>query len=95
MPRDGVLTLAASVRNREVQVEVSDTGRGIPPEIQADLFKPYFSTKRRGTGMGLALTKKLIGQHGGQVDFRTSPRGTTFRLTIPIEPGTTMKGGQS
>ena len=59
IPRGGVLTLSASARGGEIQVEVSDTGPGIPPEIQGELFKPYFSTKCRGTGMGLALTEKL------------------------------------
>jgi two-component system, NtrC family, sensor histidine kinase HydH len=85
MPRGGVLTLGARARGKEVQIEVTDTGPGIPPEIQGELFKPYFSTKPRGSGMGLALTAKLIGQHGGRVEFRTGRRGTTFRLATSIE----------
>ena len=86
MPEGGSLVLGASVRAGELLVEVSDTGPGIPPEIQQDLFKPYFSTKTRGTGMGLALTEKLVGQHGGRIDFRTGPWGTTFCIAIPLEP---------
>ncbi|MHB1556412.1 MAG: two-component system sensor histidine kinase NtrB [Isosphaeraceae bacterium] len=85
MPRGGVLTLGASVLDLEVLLDVSDTGPGIPPEIQGELFRPYFSTKRRGTGMGLALTEKLIGQHGGRVEFRTGPSGTAFRIAVPRE----------
>ncbi|MGP0066586.1 MAG: two-component system sensor histidine kinase NtrB [Isosphaeraceae bacterium] len=87
MPGGGGLVMEASVRGSELLVEISDTGPGIPPEIQKDLFKPYFSTKTRGTGMGLALTEKLIGQHGGRIDLRTGPGGTTFCISIPLEPG--------
>jgi two-component system, NtrC family, sensor histidine kinase HydH len=86
MSGGGTLTLGVVSHPAEVIVEVSDTGPGIPPEIQGDLFKPYFSTKCRGTGMGLALTQKLIGQHGGRVEFQTSPAGTTFCLAVPIAP---------
>ena len=84
--------MAASARDGELMVEVSDTGPGIPPEIQPSLFKPYFSTKARGTGMGLALTEKLVGQHGGRIDFRTGPGGTTFCIAIPLEPAVGAKG---
>lgn len=86
MPRGGHLVLGASARDGEVLVEVSDTGPGIPPEIQQDLFKPYVSTKARGTGMGLALSQKAISQHGGRIDFRTGPLGTTFSIALPLEP---------
>jgi two-component system sensor histidine kinase HydH len=86
MPGGGDLVLGASAQGGEVLVEVSDTGPGISPEIEPDLFKPYFSTKARGTGMGLALSEKLISQQGGRIDYRTSPRGTTFCIAIPVEP---------
>jgi Histidine kinase-, DNA gyrase B-, and HSP90-like ATPase len=86
MPEGGDLVLAASARNGEVLVEVADAGPGIRADIQRDLFKPYVSTKDRGTGMGLALTEKLIGQHEGRIDFRTGPQGTTFFMIIPLEP---------
>jgi signal transduction histidine kinase len=85
MPVGGILSIRAAIQDRELQVEVGDTGPGIPADIQASVFKPYFSTKSQGTGMGLALTEKLVGQHGGRIDFQTSPRGTTFRLLLPLE----------
>jgi two-component system, NtrC family, sensor histidine kinase HydH len=85
MPDGGQLVLGATARNGELTVEVDDTGPGIPEDIQQDLFKPYFSTKDRGSGMGLALTEKLVGQHGGRIDLRTGPRGTTFLIAIPTE----------
>lgn len=92
MPEGGRLSLGASVRDGEIAVEVSDTGFGIPPEIQPDLFKPYLSTKARGTGMGLALAQKAISQHGGRIEFRTGPLGTTFCISLPLEPAAGADG---
>jgi signal transduction histidine kinase len=92
MPEGGGLVVAASTRGGELLIEVTDTGPGIPPEIQPSLFKPYFSTKTRGTGMGLALTEKLVGQHGGRIDFRTGPWGTTFSMALPLEPAIGVGG---
>ncbi len=86
MPDGGTLTLRAFLETGHLIVEVADTGVGIPAELGKNLFKPYFSTKTQGTGMGLALTEKLIGQHGGQVGFESGTQGTTFRITLPLEP---------
>jgi signal transduction histidine kinase len=92
MPGGGSLVLAASATDGELRVEVADTGPGIAREVQPDLFKPYVSTKARGTGMGLALTEKVISQHGGRVGFRTGPLGTTFSIAIPLEPAAGADG---
>lgn len=86
MPNGGTLAVRAVQADEHLVVEVSDTGAGIPPQVRKDLFRPYFSTKSHGTGMGLALTEKLIGQHGGQVVFESTAQGTTFRITVPLEP---------
>jgi signal transduction histidine kinase len=86
MAEGGRLVVRAKTRDGELLVAISDTGPGIPPELHPSLFKPYFSTKARGTGMGLALTEKLVGQHGGRIDFQTGAGGTTFRIAIPVEP---------
>jgi PAS domain S-box-containing protein len=83
MPEGGELTLAAGPEPDGVWIEVGDTGPGIPPELRDQLFKPYFSTKRRGAGLGLALTEKLVRLHDGRVGFRTGPGGTTFRISLP------------
>ena len=88
MPDGGGLHLGASAVEGELKVEVADTGPGIAPEIRQDLFKPYSSTKCRGTGMGLALSEKVISQHGGRIDYRTGPLGTTFTITIPLDQPT-------
>lgn len=92
MPEGGRLVMGASPHAGELLVEISDTGPGIPPEIQPSLFKPYFSTKARGTGMGLALTEKLVGQHGGRIDLRTGSWGTTFFLALPLESAIEVRG---
>jgi PAS domain S-box-containing protein len=89
MPEGGELALTASAVDGELRIEVSDTGPGIAPEVRRDLFKPYVSTKARGSGMGLALAEKVIGQHGGRVDYRTGPFGTTFSFAVPLEPAAT------
>jgi two-component system, NtrC family, sensor histidine kinase HydH len=84
MPAGGDLTLAATAGREELEVTVEDTGPGIPEDVREFLFKPYFSTKDRGTGMGLALAEKLVRQHGGRIDFRTGPAGTCFRVVVPL-----------
>jgi PAS domain S-box-containing protein len=87
MPRGGALTVSVAADGGGLRVAVQDSGPGMPPEVQANLFRPYFSTKDRGSGLGLALSEKLIGQHGGRIDCRTGPEGTTFTIHIPVEPG--------
>jgi len=85
MPGGGCVTLRATIREGWLCVEVIDTGPGIPPEIQKHLFQPYFSGKSTGTGMGLALCEKLIGQHGGHINYQTSDKGTTFCVSVPLK----------
>ena len=84
MPGGGELSLRTAVEDGQLLVVVRDTGPGIPPEIQDHIFHPYFSTKDRGTGIGLALAEKLVRQHRGHLDFRTGPGGTTFSITLPV-----------
>lgn len=68
-----------------VCLSVRDTGHGIPENSQSHVFDPYFTTKSEGTGMGLALSDKIVRQHGGTLEFVTSNEGTTFRVTLPID----------
>jgi two-component system sensor histidine kinase HydH len=84
MPTGGELVLGAGLRDGAVEVEVSDNGPGIAPDVRGDLFKPYVTTKPRGTGLGLALTEKLVVLHRGQIDYRTGPGGTSFVMTFPL-----------
>jgi signal transduction histidine kinase len=84
MPQGGRLTVTVGVADGELRVSVRDTGPGIPEEVRPNLFQPYFSTKSGGSGMGLALSEKLISQHGGHIGYRTGPDGTTFDVAIPL-----------
>jgi len=85
MPHGGTLAIAASVVSGELRILIKDSGPGIAPEARKNLFQPYFSTKTKGSGLGLALSEKLINQHGGHIDYQTGPEGTTFEITVPIE----------
>jgi two-component system NtrC family sensor kinase len=86
MPEGGVLTLAAREVGKSVQVEVKDTGFGIPAENLAKIFEPFFTTKEvgRGTGLGLAVCYGILTEHGGTLDVQSSVGfGTTFTITLP------------
>ncbi len=91
MPAGGSLTvsLARGVAdgNDALVVTVRDTGHGMSPEEIAAAFEPYFSTKDTGLGLGLALTRKIVEDHGGKIGLESEPgRGTTARITLPLLP---------
>ncbi len=67
-------------------VAISDNGEGIPEDLRAHLFDPFVTTKRNGTGLGLALVAKIIGDHGGVIEFDSQPRRTIFRVFLPTVP---------
>ena len=67
-----------------LMVSVRDNGGGIPDDIQAHLFDPFVTSKASGSGLGLALTAKIIGDHGGVIEFDSQPRHTVFRVRLPI-----------
>ena len=72
---------------RRVRIEIEDTGIGIRADDADRVFNPFFSTKDGGTGLGLALTHKIVVDHGGSIDFRSaSGGGTTFRIELPLFP---------
>lgn len=69
-----------------VVLEVSDTGKGIPPEAEKRLFDPFFSTKETGTGLGLTIAARIVEKHGGALQYQTRPgHGTTFAIVLPRE----------
>jgi len=70
-----------------VVVEIGDRGPGIPPEIQAQLFNPFFTTKDGGTGLGLPISLRIVEEHGGAIEVQSElGQGTTFRVLLPIAP---------
>ena len=69
-----------------VVLEVSDTGKGIPPEVEKRLFDPFFSTKETGTGLGLSTAARIVEKHGGMLQYQTRPgHGTTFGIVLARE----------
>jgi signal transduction histidine kinase len=66
-----------------VILEVTDTGKGIPPEVQKRLFDPFFSTKEGGTGLGLSIAARIVEKHGGALQYQTRVnQGTTFGIVL-------------
>jgi len=85
MPNGGKLTIAAHRDGETVVTEVRDQGGGIPTDIQDKIFELYFTTKKGGSGIGLAQTYQIMQWHYGSVEFESAPgKGTTFRLRLPI-----------
>jgi signal transduction histidine kinase len=83
--KGGKVELRAAPHDGEVRVEVRDDGPGIAPEHAGRLFQPYFTTKKHGTGLGLFVTRKLVADHGGRVEFESLPgQGTVFRVSLPL-----------
>lgn len=83
MPFGGILRFKIAGESNGIRIDVVDSGNGIPADIQSKIFDPYFTTRSDGTGMGLALCDKIIRQHNGNLDFVTSPSGTTFTVQLP------------
>jgi signal transduction histidine kinase len=64
---------------------VRDTGPGIPPEVKAEMFRPFYTTKPRGTGLGLSISQQIVQRHGGSLRAdNTAADGTTFVITLPL-----------
>ena len=73
---------------------VKDNGPGVPEDLLPNLFDPFVTTKRNGSGLGLALVAKVIGDHGGVIEFDSQPRRTVFRVFLPVvTPGGVTRGG--
>jgi signal transduction histidine kinase len=80
----GEVVIATEVRDDRVRIRVSDTGCGIPPDKLASIFEDFVTTKRRGLGLGLAISKKIVEQLGGQISVTSEVgKGTTFVLDFP------------
>lgn len=85
MPTGGVLGIGLGASAGWLTITISDTGPGIPPDMQRRIFEPFFTTKTRGTGLGLAVARRVIEEHGGTIEVSSKAgKGTTFTIRLPL-----------
>jgi signal transduction histidine kinase len=85
MPHGGSLTLEAKVSRGDMVVIVADTGDGISKDVLPRIFEPYFTTKTKGAGLGLAIARRIVEAHGGTLTVdSTIGQGTRFQITVPV-----------
>jgi len=90
MPDGGTITLAARLEEGQAKLIFSDQGSGIIPEDIGKIFQPYFTTKDVGIGLGLAITERIIKEHGGGIDVEsTVGSGTVITVSLPLQPAET------
>jgi signal transduction histidine kinase len=87
MEGKGKLEILVSERDNHVVVQFTDSGCGIPPEIQGRIFEPFFTTKPtgEGSGLGLDIVNKIVEKHEGRIECESQPGKTTFRVWLPID----------
>lgn len=85
MPEGGDLRFEAAANEDTAEIRISDTGAGIPPELRDKIFRLYFTTRPQGSGIGLAMTFRIVQLHDGTIDFTSElGKGTTFLIRLPI-----------
>lgn len=85
MPNGGTLVVSTACRGSRVVLTVRDTGKGMNEQERQQVFKPFFSTKSSGTGLGLPLTQQIVAEHGGSIRCESAPnKGATFVIELPL-----------
>ncbi|MBX3461670.1 MAG: two-component sensor histidine kinase [Planctomycetes bacterium] len=83
-PAGGEVLVSTVREGAQVAIRVTDTGSGMPPDVQARVFEPFFSTKRAGTGLGLPTVRRVVEEHGGTLTLQSEPgKGTQFSMRLP------------
>ena len=87
MQNQGTLTIDMRVNDSTIGIAITDTGIGIPPEIQSKIFDPFFTTKPvgEGSGLGLDIVRKILQKHHGAIEFTSVPGCTVFEVSLPID----------
>jgi signal transduction histidine kinase len=94
MPEGGTARVALRTEDRQVRISVSDTGQGMTPKVVAKIFNPFFTTKPDGTGLGLALSRKIVEDHGGRLTVESElGQGSVFHLLLPAKPPSKAAAG--
>lgn len=87
MESGGELTIRTTSRNDVIEIQIADTGKGIPPENLEKIFDPFFTTKTEGIGLGLAFVARIVEQHRAQINVKSQiGKGTQFTILLPIAP---------
>jgi signal transduction histidine kinase len=84
LPQNGRITISVASTDGKAVIEVADDGPGLPPDARNQLFQPFVTSKAQGTGLGLAVSRRLARALGGELAFVASDRGTRWRLTLPL-----------
>jgi hypothetical protein len=83
----GRVTISTRPSGEGAELVVADTGPGVPPEVASRAFEPFFTTKTGGTGLGLAVCRQIVAEHGGEISLHSERgRGTTLRVLLPADP---------
>jgi len=95
MPQGGKLTISSRASSNNVEFMLIDSGVGMTKEVSEKIWTPFFTTKAKGMGLGLAICRRIIEAHQGKISVESIVgEGTTFTITIPIEPRTRVEGGE-
>src|SRR5262249_52636549 len=86
-PDHGTVEISGRISDGMYSVEVRDHGPGIPPDAREKIFEPFYSTREKGTGLGLPLAQKIVQAHGGEIELQSSPGLTVFKVRIPLASG--------
>ncbi len=82
----GLIIVASGCQDEQVWFSITDSGKGMTPEVKEKVFHPFFTTKEKGTGLGLAVIHKIVTDHHGIIDLTTTPgEGTTFTVRLPVK----------
>jgi signal transduction histidine kinase len=86
MPRGGNITIETIARDEHVEIKISDNGIGIPAEDLNKIYNPYYTTKKRGFGLGLSLVHSVIYKHSGKISVKSEKgKGTEFVIIMPVD----------
>jgi len=87
MPKGGKITIKSKVRRKDLEIQLTDTGEGIPKKEMKMIWKPFHTTKAKGIGLGLSICKRIVEAHGGTISVTsTVGKGTIFLIKLPIDP---------